>query len=144
MDDVLCNYSEAHRAALARDPGVPFPQSVPGFFTGLAPMPSAISAIQQLRAHADLYILSAPSTRNPHSYTEKRLWIEQHFDYDLVKRLILSPHKGLLKGDYLIDDRASGKGQDVFEGMLIHFGTEGFPDWPTVLAYFRGAGILAT
>lgn len=50
------------------------------------------------------------------------------FDYDFPERLILAPNKGLLRGDDLIDDHAHGKGQDLFEGQLILFGSEDFPD----------------
>lgn len=39
MDDVICDYSGAHRAACSIDPDNRFPQSVPGFFLNLAPIP---------------------------------------------------------------------------------------------------------
>ncbi|MFO1042268.1 MAG: hypothetical protein U0941_10815 [Planctomycetaceae bacterium] len=141
MDDVLCSYTAAHSAALKSDPNQKFPQSIPGFFQNLTPLPGAILAVNELRQLCDVFVLSAPSTRNPHSYTEKRLWIERHFDYDFTKRLILSPHKDLLKGDYLIDDRANGKGQDLFEGQLILFGSEDFPDWSSVLIHLKRNGL---
>lgn len=51
------------------------------------------------------------------------------------KRLILTHHKNLNKGDYLIDDRTKN-GAGEFEGKLIQFGTEEYPDWKSVLAYF--------
>ncbi|MCL4169033.1 UNVERIFIED_CONTAM: hypothetical protein GTU68_016356 [Idotea baltica] len=100
-------------------------------------MPDAINIVNELRSDFDVYVLTAPSTRNPHSYTEKRLWIETYFDYAFTKRLIISPNKSLLIGDYLIDDYARGKGQDKFEGSLIHFGTSRFPDWQAVNQYLR-------
>ena len=50
------------------------------------------------------------------------------------KRLILSHNKHLNIGDYLIDDRtANGAGN--FTGEHIHFGTEKFPNWDSVLTY---------
>jgi 5'(3')-deoxyribonucleotidase len=53
------------------------------------------------------------------------------------KRLILSHNKHLNIGDYLIDDRtANGAGK--FTGMHIHFGTERFPDWDSVVSYLLG------
>ena len=122
-------------------PDVAFPQGVPGFFQSLDPMDGAISAINELREQFDVYVLTAPSTRNAHSYSEKRIWIEEHFDYPFTKKLILSPNKGLLKGDYLVDDHTAGKGQDSFEGMLIEFGSKAFPDWQTVLTYLNNRGI---
>jgi len=47
----------------------------------------------------------------------------------------LATNKGLLKGDYLIDDYVAGRGQENFEGELIHFGSEQYPDWSSVTKY---------
>lgn len=140
MDDVLCAYTTAHARALNMNPGVQFPQGVPGFFQSLAPIDGALAAIRELRDLFDVYVLTAPSTRNPYSYFEKRIWIEEHFDYPFTKKLILCPNKGLLKGDYLIDDHTSGKGQDLFDGMLIEFGSKAFPDWTTILTFLKARG----
>ena len=49
---------------------------------------------------------------------------------------ILTHHKNLNVGDYLIDDRTK-HGVPEFSGEHIHFGTEEFPDWRTVTAYLR-------
>ena len=43
----------------------------------------------------------------------------------LYKRLILSHHKNLNQGDYLIDDRTKN-GAGKFQGEHVHFGTEQF------------------
>ena len=50
------------------------------------------------------------------------------------KRLILSHHKNLNMGDYLIDDRTAN-GVDEFKGEHIHFGTAAFPNWDSVVSY---------
>ena len=84
-----------------------------------------------------IYILTAPSIKNPLCYIEKRLWIEDNFGLEMVKKLIISPNKGLNKGDYLIDDNEFGKGQENFEGKLIHFGSEEFINWKQILEYFN-------
>jgi hypothetical protein len=81
-------------------------------------------------------------TRNLLSYTEKRIWIECHFDYKFTKKLKLSPDKGLLKGDFLIDDHNDGKGQERFERELIRFGSQLFPDWHSVQVGLDRRGIL--
>ena len=133
MDDVLCKYTESHKASLISNSQIKYPQSIKGFFEYLKPMENAIESVQFLRQNFDVYILTAPSTRNPLSYTEKRIWIEKHFDYEFTKRLIICSNKGLLKGDLLIDDHNQGKGQEDFEGKLIHFGTESYPNWKTVI-----------
>ena len=135
MDDVLCDYSTALESALRSKPGIEFPQSVSGFFEDLEPLPGAVEAFNELATQYDVYILSAPSVPNPLSYTEMRLWAENHLGMEMVSKLILASNKGLLKGDYLIDDYDSRRGQEHFEGELIHFGSQKFPDWGSVANY---------
>lgn len=83
----------------------------------------------------DLYILTAPSVKNPLCYVEKREWVEKYLGMEMVERLIISPNKGLNKGDYLIDDNDYGRGQELFEGELIKFGSEPYADWEAVVEY---------
>ncbi len=130
MDDVLCDYSGAFKQAITQTPSIAFPQSQYGFFTKLKPLPNSIDSVKKLIASAKFepYILTAPSPRNPLSYTEKRVWIEKHFGLDFTEKLIISPNKGLLKGDILIDDITEGKGQEGFEGKLLHFGSIHYQD----------------
>ena len=134
MDDVLCDYSGAYEADLLKNPGIQFPQSQFGFFEKLEPLKDAIEVVNLLIASDkyEPYILTAPSARNPFSYTEKRVWIEKKFDYSFVENLIICSNKALLKGDILIDDYASGKGQEGFEGRLMIFGSKEFPDWQAI------------
>ena len=135
MDDVLCNYSDAHRKALALNFEMKFPQSKANFFRNLKPTEGDIEAVKQLKEIYEVYFLTAPSVRNPLCYTKKRLWIEDHFGYEMTKLLIISPNKGLNKGAYLIDDHIDGAGQENFEGELIQFGIDQFADWKRVLNY---------
>ena len=134
MDDVICDYSSAFESDLEANPGIQFPQSQYGFFQKLKPIEGAIISVEALIKSEKYvpYVLTAPSTRNPFSYTEKRIWIEKYFGYDFTKRLIICSDKGLLKGDILIDDNTSGKGQENFEGQLIYFGSDEFPNWEAV------------
>ncbi len=138
MDDCLCDFKSAYVEHKIKHPEIAYPQSAPEFFTGLVPLPGALEQTRWLadQDRFDVYILSAPSIHNPLCYTEKRLWIEEHLGFAFVNRLILSPHKNLNHGDYLIDDNASGKGQDLFTGKLIHFGSSEFPNWMAVRSYF--------
>jgi hypothetical protein len=57
------------------------------------------------------------------------------------KRLILSHHKNLNRGHFLVDDRTKN-GAELFEGQHIHFGTAAYPNWATVTAYLRSAASL--
>ena len=110
----------------------------PNIFSLMRPMPDAIESFHTLAAHFDVYILSTSPWKNPSAWIHKLEWVQKHFgessDGPAYKRLILSHHKHLNKGDFLIDDRTKN-GADRFEGKHIHFGTPEFPDWKTVIAY---------
>ena len=137
MDNVLCDYSKQFNIAVKKEPEIAYPQSQYGFFRDLEPIEGAIDGLNSLLEMGfDIYILTAPSIMNPLSYTEKREWVEKYFGLELVKKLIISPNKGLNKGSFLIDDNKSGSGQENFEGLLIHFGSDQFPNWEKVIHYF--------
>ena len=140
MDHTLCDYDTTYKRYQAENPSTPFPQSIPGFYSSMDPLPGAVEVYRWLHSQDQLavFILTAPSLKNPHSYMEKRLWVEHHLGFEVVDRLIINPHKGLNKGQYLIDNLTSGKGQEYFEGELIHFGSEHFPTWNVVKNFFRG------
>jgi len=139
MDGVLCDFAEAHATALAANPGIQYPQRQYGFFRNLKPLSGALAAMASLRSNPtiEVYILTAPSIPNPLCYSEKREWVENHLGIEMVQKLIISPNKGLNKGDFLIDDHREGRGQDTFEGRLIHFGSAQFPEWEDVLRVFE-------
>lgn len=111
---------------------------VEGIFGLMEPMPKAIEAVHQLAEKYDIYVLSTSPWHNPSAWIDKIKWIHRYFGEDknsvLYKRVILSHHKNLNQGDYLIDDRTAN-GADKFKGEHIHFGTEEFPDWESVLKY---------
>lgn len=107
---------------------------IPNYFSLLDPMPGAIEAYHRLREKFDVYILSSASWNNPTASADKLLWVKHHLGDSVRKRLILSHNKHLNLGDYLIDDRtANGAGE--FPGEHIHFGTEQYPNWESVLKY---------
>lgn len=139
MDDVMCDYTNTFNNQVKLNPEQKFPQSVQGFFKNLPEIEGAIEAVKYLNSMAgfQIYILTAPSERNPLCYTEKRIWIENHLGFEYVSKLIISSNKGLIKADYLIDDYIEGKGQENFEGTLLQFGSNKFPDWNAILEYFK-------
>jgi 5'-nucleotidase len=139
MDFVLCDYDKGFRLHKGKYPDIKYPQSQPGLYVNLAPIDGAIEAYHWLNEQEELavYILTAPSLKNPHCYSEKRQWVENHLGFGAVERLIISPNKGLNKGHYLIDDNIKGKGQEDFKGKLIHFGSEAFPDWSSIRDFFE-------
>ena len=109
---------------------------VPGIFALMAPMPRAIEAFKELSELFDTYILSTAPWENPSAWSDKLLWVKNHIGERAYKRLILSHHKNLNDGAYLIDDRTKN-GADAFSGEHIHFGTQQFPNWEAVLRYLR-------
>ena len=109
---------------------------VPGIFILMNPMPGAIKAFQELAGLFDVYILSTAPWRNPSAWSDKLIWVKKHLGDLAYKRLILSHHKNLNRGDYLIDDRLKN-GSDLFTGELIPFGSKEFSGWPAVLSYLR-------
>ncbi len=109
---------------------------VPGIFALMSPMPRAIESYVELAQLFDTYILSTAPWENPSAWSDKLLWVKQHLGQSAHKRLILSHHKNLNDGHYLVDDRTKN-GADRFAGEHVHFGTARFPDWETVMAYLR-------
>lgn len=109
---------------------------VPGIFSLMDPTPGAIEAFTVLAQHFDTYILSTAPWRNPTAWADKNLWVRKHLGDDgpAHKRLILSHHKHLNVGDFLVDDRPNN-GADRFRGEWTHFGRPPWQDWPAVTAY---------
>lgn len=114
---------------------------LPGLFALMPPIPGAIDAYYELSTLFDTYILSTAPWHNPSAWQHKVEWVQMHLAFDsqspAYKRLILSHHKHLNRGDFLVDDRPNHNGADRFDGEVIPFGSPPFPDWPTVVGYLR-------
>ena len=107
---------------------------IPNIFSLMEPLHGAIEAFQVLSEKFDSYLLSTAPWENSSAWSDKNEWVKKYLGDAAYKRLILSHNKQLNIGDYLIDDRtANGAGQ--FTGEHIHFGSEQFPDWHSVLKY---------
>lgn len=139
MDDVLCHFESEKEKLRQSNPEIEFPQSQIGFFENLPPIEYAIDSVKEMITSDkfDPYILTAPSILNPHCYSEKRLWVEKYFGLEFVEKLIICSNKGLLKGAVLIDDYTSGRGQENFQGELIHYGSDTYPGWLAVMNYLN-------
>lgn len=134
MDGVLADFYNKFRQELLENPRQPYPQSRYGFFKELEPIPDAIASFKLLQQHYDVWILTRPSIPNLGCYSDKAYWLKKHFGEELLHKTIMSPDKSLVKGDYLIDDQLE-YGQTEFEGELIHFGNDAFPNWKAVIDY---------
>jgi 5'-nucleotidase len=144
MDGVVADFDKAFPQVAEKKWTEGQEKKVPeGFFYTLELIDGAQEALNALSNDFELYFLSTPQWSNPNCWKEKRLWVEKHFGDLMFKRLILTHNKGLLKGDYLIDDRIQNSVEN-FEGEHIHFGTEKFPNWGSVVSYiFKKEGIPA-
>lgn len=132
MDNTLCDFQGKSEEMKIKSKGtLVYPQSQYGFFTSLEPLPGALAAYRQLEEVYEVYILTAPSYMNPLCYTEKRVWVEQHLGLETTKNLIICKRKGLLKGNFLIDDHLYPE----FEGEQLLFGQDPFKNWAAVLDY---------
>jgi 5'-nucleotidase len=109
---------------------------IPDIFSLMDPMKGALEAFDFISEHADTYILSTAPWKNPTAWSDKLLWVKQYLGDKAHKRLILTHHKNLNKGDILIDDREKNGAKD-FSGELIKFGSDDYPDWEAVVGYLR-------
>lgn len=138
MDNVLVDFPAAIKK-LDKETLIKYEgrlDEVPGIFSLMPPMEYAINSYAQLSEWFDTYILSTAPWENQSAWSDKLHWVKQYLADPAYKRLILSHNKHLNYGDYLIDDRLKN-GADSFQGELIHFKTELFPDWPSVMDYLR-------
>lgn len=107
---------------------------IPGLFGQMQPIPGALEAVRKLNERYDCYILSTAPWGNPSAWSDKVIWITRYLDDVFHKKMVITHCKHLRKGDILIDDRDKHGVRD-FEGEWIHFGSERFPDWDSVLDY---------
>ena len=147
MDDVLADFYKA--AAHPIDGKVREERMFdPFFFLRLDPIPGAKAGIFELcKMGFDVWVLSQPLALLPESYMEKAQWIQLHFP-QLINKIILTQHKGLHLGDFLIDDNAK-KWKEKFEqngGEFVHFPYGGYnlesmadPEvqWRDVVEHFK-------
>jgi 5'-nucleotidase len=104
---------------------------IPGVFALMDPMPGAVDAFNALAEVFDVYILSTAPWENSSAWSDKLEWVKKHLGEKAWKRLILSHHKNLNQGDFLVDDRvANGAGE--FAGTLITF-VPNVTSWPELV-----------
>lgn len=97
--------------------------NVPGIFSKMKPNVEMVELFNKMAddPRYDVYILSTSPWGNPTAASEKVQWVKKYLPLHGYKRLILSHHKNLNIGDYLIDDRtANGAGE--FNGRLLKYG----------------------
>ena len=91
----------------------------PGFFRDIEPNFEAIEAIKILNRKRNLkiFICTSPWYRNPSCVQDKFDWVEEHIGKPWLKKLIITPEKGMVKADVLFDDKANVSGD--FQHILV-------------------------
>jgi 5'(3')-deoxyribonucleotidase len=126
---------------------------VSGIFGLMEPYKGAIKAFKKLSKHYDVYLLSTAPWKNPSAWHDKVKWVHDYLGADdkraVHKRLIISHHKNLNRGHFLIDDRIHN-GADKFAEANADLGAEhiwfgpadaeskrpgDFANWKAVLDY---------
>lgn len=105
-------------------------------FLNARPVPGALEAVAELENQYEVFILSTAPWENVHSWSQKRIWVEKYLP-SMYKKLILTHHKELLIGDYLIDDRTKNDAAE-FQGKHIHIFSDAYPTWNSVLEELIG------
>ncbi|QBO37109.1 hypothetical protein EQG49_11910 [Periweissella cryptocerci] len=143
MDNVLVDTLSILNTADPTNFNVAKPDQIPGIFRSLPPVPDAISAVNQLAEHFDLYILSTAPWQNPSAWSDKILWLTQYFgaaeDSVFYKKVVMTHDKSLAKanGGILIDDRpyhgASGWDDAALGTAWVQYGFDAQLTWSSTL-----------
>ncbi|MDE1154685.1 MAG: 5'-3'-deoxyribonucleotidase [Acidobacteriaceae bacterium] len=108
------------------------------FFSVLTVMPEAQRVLKSLQMHYDIYIATA-AMEIPSSFNAKFKWLEEHFPFIPPSHIVFCGDKGILRGDYLIDDNPRQLRRFHGEGLLYSAPAnalvEGFrrvDNWPAI------------
>ena len=141
LDGVIADFEKGKKEhpLSSITPYIGRPDKLPDIYKDLKPIDGSIDAVNMLLQNEkfNVFFLSTAPWDNPPAWTHKRLWLAKYFEEKLIrKKLILSHHKNLLIGDYLIDDRPFN-GASSFKGEWIHFGSQKYPNWHIVLNFLN-------
>jgi len=91
-----------------------------GYFEHLRPLPGALESVRFILDNLDydVYICTHPLEYSRYGDSEKRRWVDKYLP-ELSEKMILTCDKGLIKGDFLVDD--SMKWKAGFEGEFVFF-----------------------
>lgn len=77
------------------------------WFRDLPLVDGAVTGLNALLEHpdvADVFICTKPMEANRTCRDDKGAWVERHLGMDWVRRLIITPDKGMVRGEVLLDD----------------------------------------
>jgi 5'(3')-deoxyribonucleotidase len=88
------------------------------FFSSLQVMPHAQRVLERLQEKYEVYIATA-AMEIPTSFTAKFQWLKEHFPFIRPSHIVFCGDKGILRGDYLIDDNPRQLRRFRGEGILF-------------------------
>ncbi len=95
----------------------------PGFFRDLPLVPGAAEGINMLNAMfpGQVFICTSPMKSNPTCASDKQAWVAEHLGRDWVKKMIITSDKTVVRGNFLIDDKAdiTGFAEPEWEHILF-------------------------
>lgn len=78
--------------------------AAPGWFRDLPVVPGSQEGVEVLLERGiDVWVCTKPMESNPTCASDKQWWVEKHFPA-LARRVIVTPNKGMVVGDVLLDD----------------------------------------
>jgi 5'(3')-deoxyribonucleotidase len=81
-------------------------------------MPESQRVLERLQAHYDVFIATA-AMEVPSSFNAKFRWLAEHFPFIPSSHIVFCGDKGILRGDYLIDDNPRQLHRFGGEGILF-------------------------
>lgn len=127
MDGVLADFERAFTDAGLTVKEFKLKQ---GSYLSIPTMKGALEAVElALELGFEIFALTKIPTKNPHSATEKIIWLNDNFP-QFGDHIILSPDKGVVGKpvDILIDDHPEWANADKFPGHIVKFSG----DWKEV------------
>lgn len=114
------------------------------FFANLEVMPQAQRVLERMQERYDIFIATA-AMELPTSFNAKFAWMKEHFPFIRPSHLVFCGDKGILRGDYLIDDNPRQLRRFRGEGILFSAPANAFvkgfrrvQDWAEVERMFLG------
>ena len=144
MDSVLVDFAGAVRSKLTPEETEKYRDhydDVPDIFSRMEPVEGAVEAFNFLSTHFNTYLLSTAPWDNNRAWCDKVSWVKRYLGKKAEKRLVLSHHKDLNQGSYLIDD-SSRNGAKEFCGKWFQFGKPPFDNWVKMLDALKKMNIL--
>ena len=100
------------------------------------PVSESAFAVEQLARAYDVYVVFGESWHKTGEWFTAKQWADERIGVSIYNRFIISGHKEMLLGDYLIDTKVS----EDFMGTSLCFGKDPFKTWRDVLTYFERLG----